>query len=340
MAEKNAGGTYAAVIKELRAGRYAPVYLLAGDEPYYIDQVADYIAGHALPDGERDFNQIILYGADSTGAQVADLAREFPMMSARRVVIVREAQGLSTPEPLAAYLSQPVATTILVLCYKGGKIPRTVLLRAKAAGVYMESRKKRDYELPDFIEAHLREAGVAIDRKAAAMMAESVGADLARLVSELDKLTLSLPKDDRRVTPERVERGVGVSKEYNVFELKKAIIDKDVVKANRIITYFDKNPKAGSLYAIVPVLFTYFQNLFMAYYATDRTNENSVATFLDLKSPWQAKEYVAGMRHYTARKAMNIIHAIRKTDARSKGMGNVTTSATDLARELLFFILH
>ena len=327
-------------MRALKAGNFSPIYILMGDEPYFLDRITDYIADNVLQPEERDFNQSVVFGSDVTAAQVVDLAREFPMMATHRVVIVKEAQSLKNADLLVKYLATPVPSTILVLCYKGGKVDRSVLAKAKTSGIVFESKKKRDYELPDFIMGYLKLRGVTIDNKSASMIAEHIGADLSRLTSELEKVMISLPANDRRITPDVVEQQIGVSKDFNVFELKNAIVTKNIFKANQIIKYFDNNPKAGSLYSFVPLLFNYFQNLMIAHYAPEKNNENALANYLELKSSWAAKEYITGMRNYSATKVLNIIHMIKVTDAKSKGIGNVSTSTGDLAKELLFFILH
>lgn len=340
MAEKTTGTTYDSIMRALKAGNFSPIYILMGDEPYFLDKITDYIADNVLQPEERDFNQSVVFGSDVTAAQVVDLAREFPMMATHRVVIVKEAQSLKNADLLVKYLATPVPSTILVLCYKGGKVDRSVLAKAKTSGIVFESKKKRDYELPDFIMGYLKLRGVTIDNKSASMIAEHIGADLSRLTSELEKVMISLPANDRRITPDIVEQQIGVSKDFNVFELKNAIVTKNIFKANQIIKYFDNNPKAGSLYSFVPLLFNYFQNLMIAHYAPEKNNENALANYLELKSSWAAKEYITGMRNYSATKVLNIIHMIKVTDAKSKGIGNVSTSTGDLAKELLFFILH
>lgn len=340
MAEKTTGTTYDSIMRALKAGNFSPIYILMGDEPYFLDKITDYIADNVLQPEERDFNQSVVFGSDVTAAQVVDLAREFPMMATHRVVIVKEAQSLKNADLLVKYLATPVPSTILVLCYKGGKVDRSVLAKAKTSGIVFESKKKRDYELPDFIMGYLKLRGVTIDNKSASMIAEHIGADLSRLTSELEKVMISLPANDRRITPDVVEQQIGVSKDFNVFELKNAIVTKNIFKANQIIKYFDNNPKAGSLYSFVPLLFNYFQNLMIAHYAPEKNNENALANYLELKSSWAAKEYIIGMRNYSATKVLNIIHMIKVTDAKSKGIGNVSTSTGDLAKELLFFILH
>lgn len=343
MAEKKSSFTFETIMRDLKAKKYAPVYVLMGDESYYIDRITDYIADNVLDPDDRDFNQAVVFGADTTAAQVVDMAKGYPVMpAAHRVVIVKEAQGLKSLDALERYFEKPLASTVLVIAYKNGTIDRRkkVVGKAEAVGVVFESKKKRDYELPAFIEAYLKKNHVAIDTKSAAMIAEHIGADLSRLISELDKVMISLPDDDRRVTPDVVEREIGVSKEFNIFELKTAIIERNVFKANQIVKYFDKNPKAGSLFSCLPLLYTYFQNLMVAFYAPDKNNDNNLAAFLELKSVWGLKDYRVGMRNFSAMKTLQILAKIRETDAKSKGLDSLNTSTDDLMRELIFFILH
>lgn len=343
MAEKKATVTFDAIMRDLKSGKYAPVYILMGDESYYIDRITDYIAENVLGPDDRDFNQTVVFGADTTAAQVVDMAKGYPVMpAAHRVVIVKEAQGLKSLDALERYFEKPLASTLLVIAYKNGTIDRRkkVVGKAEAVGVVFESKKKRDYELPAFIETYLKKNHVAIDPKSAAMIAEHIGADLSRLISELDKVMISLPDDNRRVTPDIVEREIGVSKEFNIFELRTAIIERNVFKANQIVKYFDKNPKAGSLFSCLPLLYTFFQNLMVAFYAPDKNNDNNLAAFLELKSVWALKDYRVGMRNFSAMKTLQILAKIRETDAKSKGLDSLNTSTDDLMRELIFFILH
>ena len=343
MAEKKATVTFDAIMRDLKSGKYAPVYILMGDESYYIDRITDYIAENVLDPDDRDFNQTVVFGADTTAAQVVDMAKGYPVMpAAHRVVIVKEAQGLKSLDALERYFEKPLASTLLVIAYKNGTIDRRkkVVGKAEAVGVVFESKKKRDYELPTFIETYLKKNHVAIDPKSAAMIAEHIGADLSRLISELDKVMISLPDDNRRVTPDIVEREIGVSKEFNIFELRTAIIERNVFKANQIVKYFDKNPKAGSLFPCLPLLYTFFQNLMVAFYAPDKNNDNNLAAFLELKSVWALKDYRVGMRNFSAMKTLQILAKIRETDAKSKGLDSLNTSTDDLMRELIFFILH
>jgi len=342
MAEKRTALGPEAIIKDIKARNFSPVYVLMGEESYYIDRIANLLEETVLQPHERDFNQDILFGVDTSGVQVADLCKAYPMMAERRLVVVKEAQGMKQPDALARYLEHPVQTTILVLCHKNGTIDRRkkLLARAEAIGVVFESKKKRDYELPAFIKGYLSTKKATVDDKAAIMIAEHIGSDLNRMTSELDKVLISLPQNDLRITPDIVERQIGVSKEFNGFELRNAIVNRDVFKANQIIQYFDKNPKAGSIFAFLPLLFSYFQNLLIAYYAPNKNNEAEVAKFLELKSVWGVKDFMMGMRNYSAMKAMHIIHKIREIDAKSKGLDNPNTPVGDLMKELIFFILH
>ena len=345
-AKRTTGTTFDTVMRDLQARKFAPIYLLMGEEAYFIDLIADFIADNVLSETERDFNQTIVFGADTTAAQVADMARRFPMMAERQVVVVKEAQSLRTLEPLMKYAEKPTPTTILVLCYKNGSLDRrkkansSLIAHVEKNGVVFESRRKDERDLPPFIEAYLKEKGAAIDYKAAQMMADHIGADLGRLTSELDKVLISLPETDKRVTPEIVEREIGVSKDFNAFELKAAIVNRNVFKANQIVKYFDKNQKAGSIYSVLPLLFNYFQNLMLAYYAPNRQNENSVAQHLGFQSSWAARDYMTGMRNYSGMKTMQIISKIREIDAKSKGIENPNTDSGELMKELIFFILH
>jgi len=334
--------TYDSLMRELVAGQYRPVYYLHGEESYYIDKICDYIAEHALAPEERDFNQTILFGSDVTASQVADAARRYPMMAERQVVILKEAQNLKQTDALEKYMKQPLKTTVLVICHKNGKIDgrkREYVKAIQQAGVLFESAKLRDRDLPAFIEGYLKRKEVSIDPKSTQLIADAIGADLSRLTSELDKVLLSLPDQDRRVTPQVVEDQIGVSKDFNGFELRDAIVNRNIFKANQIMNYFDKNPKAGSIYSFLPMMFNYFQNLMLAYYAQKKTQEG-VAEWLELKSPWAAKDYMTGMRNYTGMKVMQIIGKIREIDAKSKGLDNPNTPPGELMKELIFFILH
>ena len=335
--------TFQSIMHDLQERKFVPLYYLVGDEPYYIDKIADYIAEHVLQPEERDFNQTILFGSDVTAAQIADTARRYPMMSEYQVVIVKEAQNIKNTEALEKYFKAPMPSTILVMCLKNGKIDgrkKDLVRSIQSAGVLFESNKLKDRELPAFIEKYLKAREVSIDPKSTQMIADNIGSDLSRLTSELDKVVLSLGQKDRRVTPEIVENQIGVSKEFNGYELRDAIVSRNVFKANQIIKYFDDNPKAGSIYSFLPMLFNYFQNLMIAYYAPNNKSQEAVAEWLEFKNPWFAKEYMTGMRNYSGMKVMQIISKIREIDAKSKGLDNPNTPPGELMKELIFYILH
>ena len=335
--------SFDSIMNDLKARKFLPVYYLMGDESYYIDQISDYIADHVLPPEERDFNQTILFGSDVNASQIADAARRYPMMSEYQVVIVKEAQNIKNTEALEKYFKTPQTSTILVLCHKNGTIDgrkREYVKAIQAVGVLFESKKLRDRDLPPFIESYLKQKNVSIDPKSTQIIADSIGADLSRLTGELDKVILSLPEQDRRVTPQIVEEQIGVSKDFNSFELRDAIVNRNVFKANQIVKYFDENPKAGSIYSFLPMLFNYFQNLMIAYYAPNNKSQEAVAEWLELRSPWAAKDYMTGMRNYAGMKVMQIISKMREIDAKSKGLDNPNTPPGELMKELIFYILH
>ena len=324
--------TYEEIVRNLKNRVYAPVYFLMGEEDYYIDRISDYILDTVLTETEKEFNQTVLFGTDTDMAAIINAARRYPMMSEHQVVVVKEAQGLRNLDDLTYYLQKPLLSTILVFCYKHGSLDRRkkIVAEIEKRGVLFESKKLKDSQLPGFISSYLKRKKIEIEPKASEMMAEFIGADLNRMAGELEKLVITLPSGQRRITPEQIERNIGISKDYNNFELRSALIAKDVLKANQIIKYFGENPKNNPLQMTLAVLFNFFSNLMLAYYAPQR-NEQGIAAFLGLRSPWQAKDYMA---------AMQIISAIRNCDAKSKGVGNPSISDEDLLRDLVFFILH
>ena len=333
--------TYEDILKELKAKRYRAVYYLMGEEPYYIDQISNYIIDNVLTDVEKEFNLTVIYGADVDVATIINAAKRYPMMSERQVIVVKEAQAVRGMEDLSYYLQNPLNSTILVLCHKHGVLDRRKKLVAEIekVGVLYESKKLKETQLPAFISAYLKRKGVDIEQKAIAMIIEFVGNDLGRLTGELDKLFITLPKNSTRITPEQIEQNIGISKDYNNYELRSALVEKDIIKANKIVKYFEENPKTNPIQMTLSLLFAFYSNLMLAYYAPDRS-EQSVALFLGLKSPWQAREYIAAMQRYSGLKTMQIIGEIRYTDAKSKGVGNSSTESGELLRELIFKILH
>lgn len=333
--------TYEEIARNLKNKIYSPVYFLMGEEDYYIDRISDYIMDTVLTETEKEFNLTLLYGSDTDIVSIINVARRYPMMSKYQVVNVREAQNLKNLDELIHYLQKPMSSTILVMCYKHGTLDRRKKITAELekAGVLFESKKLKDTQLPGFISSYLKRKQVEIEPKASEMMAEFVGTDLNRMAGELEKLIITLPAGQKRITAEQIERNIGISKDYNNFELRNALIEKDVFKANQIVKYFEDNPKNNPLQVTLAVLFNFFSNLMLAYYAPDKSDQG-IASQLGLRSPWQAKDYMAGMRKYTGVKVMQIIGAIRTCDAKSKGIDNPSTPDGELLRELVYFILH
>ena len=346
MAKKQQGISYEDIVRQVRAGEFKPIYYLMGEEPYYIDRVADYIVEQALTEDERDFNLTILYGSQTTGEEVVNAAKRYPMMAERQVVVVREAQGLLHKEALAFYAQKPLASTVLVICHKNGTLDlRTNLAKEiQKAGIIFESPKLYDRELPSFVANYVRRKGLEIAPDANQILCEHVGADLSRLASELDKLALALSAGGgadgaKRIDSQLIEEHIGISKEFNSFELVAALAAKDVLKANRIVKYFDSNPKNFALQPTLSTIFKFFSDLMLAYYSPLKTEEG-IAAWLE-QSVWQVRKNVTpAMRMYTAMKVYTIIGEIRKTDAASKGVGGQKNTDGDLLKELVYTILH
>ncbi len=339
---KKQSGSYEEIMSDIRARKFAPVYVLMGEESYFIDCICDAIADSVLPDEERDFNQFVVFGSDVTAAQVADMARELPMMSEYKVIIVKEAQNIKSLDELEKYLDRPSPQTILVYCHKNGSIDgrKKFVPKARVVGVVFNSAKVRERDLPVFVESFVKARGKTIDQRTAAVIAESIGSDLCRLASELDKLCLAMPAETH-VTARLVEQCIGVSRDYNALEFRSAIIEKNFVKAARILDYFDKNPRSGGPFLLLPTMFSFFQNLMIAHYGPSKTDCAAIARHLDLRSEWAARDYVTGMRNYSAVKTMGIISKIRETDEKMKGLNSTgSTTGGDLLKELLFFIFH
>ena len=329
------------VLKELRAKQYRPIYYLMGEESYYIDVIANYMAEHILSDSEKEFNLTIVYGADTDIVSIINAAKRYPMMAEHQVIIVKEAQNIRNMDELFYYLQKPQSSTILVICHKHGVIDRRKKLATEIEkkGILFESKKVKESQLSAFISAYMKRKGINIEPKASVMLADFVGTDLSRLSGELDKLALILPKNQTCITPELIEHNIGISKDYNNFELRSALVEKDVLKANKIIKYFEENPKTNPIQMTLSLLFSFFSNLMLAYYAPEKT-EQGIAAFLGLKSSWQSREYMNAMRRYSGIKTMEIIGEIRYADALSKGVGNSSLSNAEILKELIFKILH
>ena len=328
------------IISDLRKRIFKPVYFLAGDEPYYIDLITDFIAEKVLTDEERAFNQVVIYGEETSVNALIETSRRFPMMASHQVVIVKEAQALKKIEDLAIYLEKPLFSTILVLNYKYKVIDkRTKLARTlETQGVYFESMRLRDYQVPPWIERYLMTKGIKINPDASAMLTEFLGTDLHKITNELDKLLITLPAGKPVITTALIEKNIGISKDFNNFELQKAIGEKNIFKVNMIVRYFAENPNDNPVTLTIASLFSLFTKILTYHYLTDRS-KNNVASVLKIH-PFFVKDYEVSAMKYSPSKTIQIISLLRSYDLRTKGFGDAGTDAGDLLKELVYKILH
>lgn len=338
---------YEVIMANLRAKNYSPVYILMGTkdgtESYYMDSISQYVLDNVLAEDEKDFNQTLFYGSDVNMRQVIEQAKHYPMMAERQVVVLREAQATKEFDLIEKYIEKPNPTTILVICYKGAIDGRKkYITQAQKVGEVAAFAPLRDWELGQFIEDYVRKSGASIDSKATSMIAEQVGSDLKRLVSEIEKVCVAFPPGaPKTITPALIEKCIGISKDYNVFELRDAISRHDVAKANIIVKHFMDNPRSGGLFSFLPIMFAYFQNLMLAHYAPAPRNASAIMSYLGLRNEYATKVFVEGMKHYNPMKTIQIIDKFREVDARSKGLDSTANTTPDeLAKELIFFILH
>jgi DNA polymerase-3 subunit delta len=332
--------TYEEIISDLKKRIFKPVYFLAGEEPYYIDLLTEHIQEKVLTEDQKAFNQIILYGEDTNIAAIIDTARRFPMMSSHQVLIIKEAQALKKLEELIIYLEKPLLSTILVFSYKYKTIDKRTKLHKilESHGVYFESPRIRDYLIPAWIERYLMNKGIKADPSASAMLTEYLGTDLHKIVNELDKLIITLPPGEPQITTTLIEKNIGISKDYNIFELQKAIGERNILKANMIIHYFADNPKDNPITFSIASLFGFFSKLLTFHYLTDKS-KNNVASVLKI-NPYFVKEYENSASKYNVAKTVQIISLLRTYDMKSKGYGDPGTEPGDLLKELVFRILH
>lgn len=327
------------IIKDLKAGTTHPVYFLMGDEAFFIDKVADYIQDNVLDETEREFDQQVLYGNDVTMEQVVDAAKQYPMMSKRQVIILREAQLIKKLDSLAFYAEKPLASTILVIVYRKSLDKRLKLYKSlKKTAAIFESVKLRDYQIKDWIMTYVKSRGKIIDQRSAELLAEFLGNDLSKIANEVSKLMITLPANTKSISGEHIEQNIGISKDFNNFELQDAILTRNVLKANRIIDYFSKNPNKNPMVLTLASLFGFFSNLMVIHYLPSKS-EADVASALHVH-PFVAKKLVGATRTYSAGKVFQIIALLREYDARSKGVGNSSVPHGELLKELVFKIVH
>ena len=331
--------TYEQILSEIHKKQFAPVYFLTGDEPYFIDMIADTIENEALDEADRAFNQIVVYGRDVDVETIANHARSFPMMGERMVVIVKEAQDVKNLENFEPYLDTLPETTLLVFVYKYKKLDKrkTFAKKLDKKGVYFESKKLYDNNIPGWIQGYLKDKGYSIQPKATQMLADYLGTDLHKIANELQKLIISLPKN-KSIDDADVERNIGISKDFNVFELQNAIGNRDILKANRIVNYFGDNTKENPLLVTAINLYSYYTKI-MKLHCTQDKSQGNLASVLGV-SPFFVKDYLAAARNIPPQMCIRNISILREFDMKSKGYDSGDTSEKDLYREMIFKLMH
>ncbi len=328
-----------AIVSDIKKGNLKPIYFLMGEESYYIDKISDFIEDTVLNDAEKGFNQQVIYGRDATIEDIISSAKRYPMMAERQVLIVKEAQDLSrTIEKLVSYAENPQPTTVLVLNYKYKKLDkRKKIYKAIAkSGLIFESKKLYDNQVSDWIRRVLNGKKYKIEPKAALMLIEFLGTDLSKISNELDKLMLIIPTESI-INDKHIEDNIGISKDFNNFELRKAVGEINVVKANRIINYFSENPKNNPLVMTISLLNSFFTQLLLFHGLQDKS-KSAVAKGLGV-NPYFVDDYFLAARNYPMRKVAQVIAFLRDADVKSKGVG-ASQSQSDILKELLFKILH
>lgn len=327
------------ILSDLGNKIYYPVYFLFGEEPYFIDYISDFIEEHVLSEQEKEFNQTIVYGRDADAATVISYAKRYPMMSNYQVLILKEAQDQDDLEAFLPYMQNPVSSTILVICYKYGKIDkRKSLYKAmEKSGVILESALLYDNKIPDWIGNYVNARGFSISPKAAVLLAEFVGNELSKIVNELTKLFINLPPGSE-ITENLIERDIGISKDFNVFELQKALGRKDIYMANMIIQYFAANPKENPLVKVIPNLYSYFTKVLTYDYLTDKSRNNAAAALS--VNPFFVQDYQTAAKNYPVHRLFDVISYLREYDLKAKGLDNASATDGELMKELIFKILH
>lgn len=328
------------IVSDINNGNVKPIYFLMGEEPYYIDRISEYIEKKVLTEEEKGFNQIVLYGREITIDDIVSNAKRYPMMAERQVVIVKEAQDLSrTIENLVSYAKNPQPTTVLVICYKYKKIDkRKALYKAISKnGLVYESKKLYENQVSDWLRRVVAGKKYKIESKAVLMLVEFLGTDLGKINNELSKLFTVLPKNST-ITPENIEENIGISKDYNNFELRKAVAERNILKANRIINYFAQNQKANPIIMTISLLNSFFTQL-LIYHSLPDKSKNSVAIALKI-NPFFVSDYSLAAKNYPMRKVSQIIALLREADVKSKGVEANALKEGDILKELLFKIMH
>lgn len=328
------------IIESINKKVYYPVYFLMGEEPYYIDEISNHIAANVLTEDEKEFNQTVVYGKDTDIESVVSYAKRFPMMANYQVVIVKEAQNLDKIETLQSYIENPLNSTILVICYKYGTIDKRKQF-AKAIqkkSVLFESKSLYPNQIPDWVNAYVRGQGYKINPHATQLLADNIGNDLSRIVNEVKKLIINLPNTDE-ISVDDIERNIGISKEFNVFELQNALGKKQVLKANRIANYFVNNPKENPLQMVLPVLYGFFAKVLLYHTVKNKTDRKEVASVLSV-NPFFVDDYKTAAQSFSIPKLAQIFSYLREADMKSKGVDMTSRNDDAIYKELIFKILH
>lgn len=328
------------LMKDLQNKIYYPIYFFTGDEPYYIDKVTDFIMQNVLTEPEKAFNQTVVYGKDADASAVTNTARRFPMMSNYQLVVLKEAQELKNFDDLVHYVENPLKSTILVINYKYKSLDKRkkIYKSLQEKAMIYESKKLYENKIPEWITTNLAKRKYRIEPKAAALLTEFLGNDLSRIANELDKLVIVLADNSKPITASDIENNIGISKEFNNFELQNALGTRDILKANQIINYFADNQKNNPMVQTISILYLYFSKILIYHSLSDKSRNNATAS---LKiSPYFVPQYEIAARNYSASKVIQIISLLRDYDIKSKGFGNASAGAGDLLKELCFKILH
>lgn len=328
------------IMQNLKKKVYHPIYLLQGEEPYFIDQVSNFIEKNVLPEEEKGFNQTVFYGKDTETRTIAEASLRYPMMAEKQVIIVKEAQSLKKIEDLAPYAEHPLSSTILVLNYKYKTLDaRTKLYKAiKSKGVILTTKKLYENKVPAWIENYLSQHHYSITPQAAQILTDSLGTELSKIANELNKLVIAV-KETNKITPEHIEKNIGLSKDFNVLELQDALASRNILKANKIINYFGSNPQQHPIQMTIATLFGYFSKVFAYHFLKDKSEQGAIQTLGG--HPFYIKKIIAASKKYTPTKLYEIMGILREYDLKSKGMGVSTlTDPGELQKEMIYKILH
>lgn len=333
---------YEDITKELKSKKYKAIYFLSGEEQYYIDKISDFFEHKFLSEEEKDFNLTVMYGRDIDVRDVLTAAKRFPMMAEKQVVVIKEAQSMGPLDLLKSYIEKPLLSTILVICYKHKKLDKrqviSKLLNTSDNVVFLETKKLYDNQLPVFLSQIVKAKSRTIDNKAVALMCESIGNDLCRLYNEMDKLFMNIPKGEQ-IKAEHVEKYIGISKDYNVFELNNAVGARDILKINKIVNYFESNSRDASLIYVISMQYVYFTALLSYTFVKDKSDKNALARAMGI-SPFFLKDYLSALKIYTPAKVVANIAILREFDMKAKGLGIGRATSGELLREMMYKLTH